>query len=151
MSLLGISLNTPVTHRRLIRTEIDSVDIEASPQIFGKTCGLFKLYITDVDDEFTCSFMVSGGYGPAYGSLVGETERNYYFHTRTNENCIVTVPIVNQMRVTTPAGNGSKIYELIFSPYPSINATIEKIGGAALGGEVVIVCEYYKPTSQSYV
>lgn len=107
--------------------------VEAGAKVFQSTRGNFTVQVTDVGapaDSF--SIDISGGF--AY--IEGYTDINFYLKNLSNVGCTVTNPSVNTLVVTT--NSSSKIYNIIFSPYPSLQPTIQKTGGPALTGNLIV-------------
>ena len=121
---------------------INTNQVEDGPQSIPRIAGQEILYtITDLTTGFVFNFEIIGGTNPN----LQHPGANFYLLLGTEVNCTVDNSTKNVFIVTTDAADsGGRVYTLTFTPFPSILPTIQKTGGAALGGNLqVVITDHY--------
>lgn len=112
--------------------------VELGPVSLRNVRGNVTVRVTDPNTNFVWAFIVNGGYGEFQLSPT----RNWTVLTRTLENCSLTPITTNVFQFNTDAPD-NRTYVFTFSPNLAFGPTIEKTGGAALIGNLIV--EFSKP------
>jgi hypothetical protein len=135
------SYNSEAPIRTLYSNNIISPVAGVNPADSGyvklnNTRGQINVSITSGDNSYTSSFNITGG----FGKFSTDSTQNWYPETHSANGCVVTVPVLNTIRIETPiADAGGRVYFMQFFPVQGVAPQIRQTSVNIIGNNILTV------------